>query len=300
MLRDAKQIWWLEWSELRSERSSEFWFKMSSGSDWVNLFVHQGKELIESVSRQKKDEALPSKSQKGDSASDTSNVGVSFSNSSDGTINFEGNSSRTGQSTSMALGAEADSSSVVKEKTLTQGQKEVYEIQLEQLQEQLVDIMIKKQEMDAELTMLREGDVSKLNKELEREKMKRKQLEVKLKKLKQDHDTIPKLRRRRRQDGSSTAEPDEQTRSDDQQTTENTNIGSDHQHELPKGDQSRISRLKFWVHGLYISLAQRITLTFWNIVSDLSEDESVGGTVDDDGAPLAVKTLKDNINRFCE
>ena len=120
---------------------------MSSGSDWVNLFVHQGKEFIDSVSRPRRDEALPSNSQKGDGVSDTSNVGVSFSNSSDGTINFEGNGSRAGQSTSMALVAEPDSSSIVKEKTLTQGQKEVYEIQLEQLQEQLVDIMIKNQEM---------------------------------------------------------------------------------------------------------------------------------------------------------
>jgi hypothetical protein len=110
---------------------------MSSGSDWVNLFVHQGKEFIDSVSGQKNPDALASK---------LPQAGVAFSSSSDGTVNLGGDS-KAGQSTSMASGAEADSSSVVKEKTLTQGEKEVYEIQLEQLQEQLVDIMIKNQEM---------------------------------------------------------------------------------------------------------------------------------------------------------
>lgn len=49
-------------------------------------------------------------------------------------------------------------------------------------------------DLDAELTALRESDVSKLTKELDREKIKRKQLEAKLKKVKEDHDTTPKLR----------------------------------------------------------------------------------------------------------
>jgi hypothetical protein len=48
--------------------------------------------------------------------------------------------------------------------------------------------------LDAELSLLRESDVCKLTKELDREKIKRKQLEVKLKKVKHDHDTTPKLR----------------------------------------------------------------------------------------------------------
>jgi predicted RNase H-like nuclease (RuvC/YqgF family) len=47
---------------------------------------------------------------------------------------------------------------------------------------------------DAELSVLRDSDVSKLTRELEREKIKRKQLEAKLKKVKQDHDSTPKLR----------------------------------------------------------------------------------------------------------
>ena len=49
-------------------------------------------------------------------------------------------------------------------------------------------------DLDAELTALRESDVSKLAKELDREKIKRKQLEAKLKKVKEDHDSTPKLR----------------------------------------------------------------------------------------------------------
>ena len=48
--------------------------------------------------------------------------------------------------------------------------------------------------VDAELNSLRECDAHKLTKELEREKIKRKQLEVKLKKMKDDHDSTPKLR----------------------------------------------------------------------------------------------------------
>ena len=49
-------------------------------------------------------------------------------------------------------------------------------------------------DLDNELSMLRESDVCKLTKELEREKIKRKQLEIKLKNVKQDHDTTSKLR----------------------------------------------------------------------------------------------------------
>ncbi len=130
---------------------------MSSGNDWVNLFVHQGKELIDSVSGQRKNDVSPSKSQRGISNS-ASKTGVSFANSLDGSISFEGKDGgsglKAGQSTSMALGAEADSSSSVKETTLTQVEKEIYENQLEQLQEQLVDIMIKNQEMGMEMTEL--------------------------------------------------------------------------------------------------------------------------------------------------
>ena len=49
-------------------------------------------------------------------------------------------------------------------------------------------------DLDAELSALRDSDVSKLAKELDREKIKRKQLEAKLKKVKEDHDSTPKLR----------------------------------------------------------------------------------------------------------
>lgn len=47
---------------------------------------------------------------------------------------------------------------------------------------------------DAELSTLRECDVSKMTKELEREKIKRRQLEIKLKKAKRDEDSATKLR----------------------------------------------------------------------------------------------------------
>jgi hypothetical protein len=148
-------LWWLNCKvNLEVKPSLKFCFKMSRGSDWLNLFVHQGKEFIDSVSGPKKGDALGSESQREDSNGAT-NVGVSYANSSDGSITFEGNGPvndngsglKAEQSTSMAAGAEAHSSSSVEKTTLTQGEKEIYENQLEQLQEQLVDIMIKNQEM---------------------------------------------------------------------------------------------------------------------------------------------------------
>ena len=118
---------------------------MSSGSDWVNLFVHQGKEFFDSVSGQRKRSMLASESQ---GEAPTSSTKVAFENDSNGSITFEENddSASLKATESMALGTKADSSSV-EETKLTQGEKEVYENQLEQLQEQMVDIMIKNQEM---------------------------------------------------------------------------------------------------------------------------------------------------------
>ena len=123
---------------------------MSAGSDWLNLFVHQGKEFIDSVSGQKNKDALTSERQR-EVLNTSTNAGVSFVNeSTEGSIKFEESDDRGGlnavKSTSMALEA-APSSSSDEKKTLTQGEREVYENQLEQLQEQLVDIMIKNQEM---------------------------------------------------------------------------------------------------------------------------------------------------------
>ena len=120
---------------------------MSSGNDWVNLFVHQGKEFLESVSGQRMRGILASESQ---GEAPISSTKVAFENDPNGSLSFEGTDDdtalKTAESTSMALETQAESSSV-EETKLTQGEKEIYENQLEQLQEQIVDIMIKNQEM---------------------------------------------------------------------------------------------------------------------------------------------------------
>ena len=120
---------------------------MSGGNDWVNLFVHQGKEFLESVSGQRRRGILASESQ---GEAPISSTKVAFENDSNVSITFEGTDDdtalKTAESTSMALETQAESSSV-EETKLTQGEKEIYENQLEQLQEQIVDIMIKNQEM---------------------------------------------------------------------------------------------------------------------------------------------------------
>ncbi|XP_028398161.1 GRAM domain-containing protein 4-like [Dendronephthya gigantea] len=266
---------------------------MSSGSDWVNLFVHQGKEFIDSVSGQKKKEGLTNETKREDQ-SNPANAGILYTNNSvNGSVSLveeNDGGSDVKAKTGMSLEAEASTSSVEKV-ALTQGEKEIYENQLDQLQEQLVDIMIKNQEMDAELSMLRDSDVCKLTKELEREKIKRKQLEVKLKKVKHESDNTPKLRRRRQHHEESTSES--------LRSADGVIATSSNQYEIPKDyNKSRVSRFKFWVYCLYVSLTQRITITFWNILSDLSDEETPQETGDENGPPLAVKTLKDNINRF--
>ena len=120
---------------------------MSSANDWVNLFVHQGKEFLESVSGQRRRGILASESP---GEAPISSTRVAFENDPNVSISFEGTDDdtalKTAESTSMALETQAKSSSV-EETKLTQGEKEIYENQLEQLQEQIVDIMIKNQEM---------------------------------------------------------------------------------------------------------------------------------------------------------
>ena len=118
---------------------------MSRGSDWVNLFVNQSKEFIDSVSSLKK---------KGEIAPESKTAIGSVNNSGKlaelGLGKLEGmdNDSRTknGEGSSAVLAIEAGSLGA-EEMQLTKAEKEVYENQLEQLQEQLVDIMIKNQEM---------------------------------------------------------------------------------------------------------------------------------------------------------
>lgn len=123
---------------------------MSRSSDWINLFVNQGKEFIDSVSRQKWREGLPPKSNEQLTAvshSSTDLENMSQTASSNGTGNSEARDGAFDVSTKgRVLVAETDSPSSAKT-TITKGQKEIYENQLEQLQEQLVDIMIKNQEM---------------------------------------------------------------------------------------------------------------------------------------------------------
>lgn len=114
-------------------------------SDWINLFVHQGREFVESITRKDNDGSNNSsqtslnKSKESIAKDDNMEEEVDVSKS-----RGERESDRFGEGPSKD-GKDMPSIAVVG------AAKDIYEVQLEQLQEQLVDIMIQNQEMGKRL-----------------------------------------------------------------------------------------------------------------------------------------------------
>ncbi|XP_046839982.1 GRAM domain-containing protein 4-like [Xenia sp. Carnegie-2017] len=281
-------------------------------NDWLNLFVHQGKEFLDSVSKPRVSQGSESMSSTNSTMhqNDGDNVSASalslqslLATNDGGTSIADGrkiekSSSEIKPVDSASVGAISSEGGNVGKVPLSQGEKEIYETQLEQLQEQLVDVMIKNQEMGDELSVLRASDVFKVRKELEREQIKCQQLKLKLKKFKeQENDFLPKLKKRRK----PLLKEDESSGIDDKKTSPEVkdNVDETYSNEDLPAIRTRTSRFRHCLYTLYLSVTQKLTLTFWNIVSDLSNDDtSVERSVEEDGPPLAIKTLKDNISRF--
>lgn len=80
-------------------------------------------------------------------------------------------------------GAKPDHDQKIKAKrgSFSSSERQIYEMQLAQLQEQLVNIMIDNQEMSVKLEKLKAVDVDKLQKELHEEKARNHELKEKLK-----------------------------------------------------------------------------------------------------------------------
>ena len=130
-------------------------------NDWLNLFVHQGKELLDSVSKPRVSQGGESKSSTNSTMhqNDGDNVSASalslqslLATNDGGTSISDGrkiekSSSEIKPVDSASVGAVSSEGGNLGKLPLSQGEKEVYETQLEQLQEQLVDVMIKNQEM---------------------------------------------------------------------------------------------------------------------------------------------------------
>lgn len=105
-------------------------------SDWFNLFVHQGKELLESVSRKGNDQSSYSTMSVNSAAASLANARRVYEGSMKGEdMGHE------------KIESETELSVEGKNTHIPSAEKDIYESQLEQLQEQLVDIMIQNQEM---------------------------------------------------------------------------------------------------------------------------------------------------------
>ena len=107
-------------------------------NDWFNLFVHQGRELIDSVSRKGKHGSNSSVSTSMPRTSDEVDSRDKDMKDEDGRTN----NTQSASEPSFEVPNPGKSGRAV-----TGAEKEVYETQLEQLQEQLVDLMIQNQEM---------------------------------------------------------------------------------------------------------------------------------------------------------
>lgn len=115
-------------------------------SDWINLFVHQGREFVESISRRDK-EGSPTLLNKSDE-SIVKHDNVIDMEEDVGVLNLSMNESKTDEK--LGEGTSKDDKDMPT-KAVTGAAKDIYEVQLEQLQEQLVDIMIQNQEMGKRL-----------------------------------------------------------------------------------------------------------------------------------------------------
>ena len=116
-------------------------------SDWLSLFVHQGKEFIDSVSPRKSndgDEILAAESAPQNSASV---MASSVESDNETSLVIKEANVATGKLVENGIEVSSERTTSNSKESLDSAEKYIYETQLEQLQEQLVDLMIQNQEM---------------------------------------------------------------------------------------------------------------------------------------------------------
>ncbi|KAL9959274.1 hypothetical protein ACROYT_G032584 [Oculina patagonica] len=257
------------------------------------------------------------------------------SSSDKDSVNGEENMSK---SLSPESGAKPDQEAIKTSRdSFSSSERQIYEMQLAQLQEQLVNTMIDYQDMSTQVEKLKAVDVDKLQKELQEEKAKNNELKEK---LKQKHkSSTSKLQRKNasRMDprhGHGMAADSSERGGDDwvdlgreeelhSSLSHDTNgnaasgVHSRHEHEETSYDildgvhaghveeetatrsgeveSHRVQRVKTKLEMWKAQAVDLLLDRMWDFVNDEPEaaDEEDG-----EGEPLAVKTLKENINRF--
>ncbi|XP_068759014.1 GRAM domain-containing protein 4-like [Montipora capricornis] len=220
-------------------------------------------------------------------------------------------------------------------------EKQIYEMQLAQLQEQLVNTMIDYQDVCAQLKKLKATDVNKLQKELREEKEKNTELKEKLKQRQKAQNS--KLQRknasrihgvgvdsrsgkpaddwvdlgmeeevtlsRNTSDsiaaGSSSQIHEECTQDEldgaHHRHTHGNSVGQSEHHSnlssVKAEEPPRVQRVKAKLEMWKTQIVDLIVDRLWDFVNDEPEtsDEE-----DDEGEPLTVKKLKENITRFSD
>eukprot|EP00794_Sanderia_malayensis_P006066 gene6066-6768_t len=192
--------------------------------------------------------------------------------------------------------------------------RSVYEIQLTQLQEQLVETMLENQQLGSELEKFKKKGVDSLMKELEEERKKNKKLEEKLKKSKPKRPTRPPSLHK---DSSSalidkdvsdghdgwedlsivadgTIYPDKVLLESGissgvipEQKTPIAGITTENQVKSETVQQSRLMKYKI-----------RVWNEFHDRLSDFFEEETTETDVQVEDDTLAIKTLRENVSRF--
>ncbi|KAJ7377647.1 GRAM domain-containing protein 4 [Desmophyllum pertusum] len=241
-------------------------------------------------------------------------------------------------------GSKSDCDQEVKaqRESFSSSERQIYEMQLAQLQEQLVNTMIDYQDMSSQLKKLQAVDVDKLKKELEDEKARNNELKEKLKQKQKSSSSKLQRKNASRMDprhgshgmaADSSAErggddwvdlgKEEELHTLPAASSHDTNGLSaepgghsqeheEHSYDVLDGAHTgqleqqtaagtgeeevhRVQRVKTKLEMWKVQAVDLLADRLWDFVND--EPEAVDEE-DGEGEPLAVKTLKENINRF--
>ncbi|EDO36145.1 predicted protein [Nematostella vectensis] len=214
------------------------------------------------------------------------------------------------------LGSPISTTSPIKDKDFPYTERDIYEMQLVQLQEQLVATMIEAQEKDEQLQKFSSIDVDKLYKELEHERKRSADLEEKVKILKHKNNNKlyrknaskadPRSKGSNRHSWHSGAEGEDWvdlgTEQDDSEGAEHNSLpvadstsgpisGPSDEIQPGESEKQKISKIADYKKIILEMLVDRL----WDFVNDEPETDACQ---EDEGEPLSVKNLKENINRF--
>lgn len=227
--------------------------------------------------------------------------------------------------------------------SFSNSERQIYEMQLAQLQEQLVNAMIDNQDMGTQLKKLKAVDVGKLQKELQEERDKNHELKEKLKQKQKafnsklqrknasrvnqrhGHSMVPDSSEKGGDDwvhlcpeedlnsqpsgphDSSESAVVEGTLHSHEESAYDVPGGPDHVDSVGQAETSehttssladephRVQKVKTKLELWKMQLVHLLVDRLWDFVNDELETD---GEEDSEGEPLAVKRLKENINRF--